>query len=1176
MAKPRTPRESRSPAKHSLLVGCPGGECTCRKCTPYEDWNVQDFFGVASAQRGFEYARDFRVLEYSIDEDWGFMSGLVKGTRLYLTYVKLNPKNRILPIVDAGCDCPVMRVCKHGAALLYHVLRERSGDYQLEIERQANGDGLRVSETDDEQGISNGNGNGDTDYDCEGTGLSRSLQAQSRPQGQAQPPPKHPLIDSWVQDLRKISESASRKDKLKSSKKLLYLLSTGSGEKQYLRLETVTATRLKNGGYGREDRYDLSTGRAGFLESTDRMVGALLGSMRTGYWLDYSFETSEPELIDLLLQSIILTGRCFWRDKDTEPLTLGDPRPGQLVWIVDEFGRQRTTVTIPNVQVLLSPSPWYVDTVKGAAGRIELPFPTDLVEPILFGPRLDIEQAKYTRDLLRERLPELELPLPAETVHIEHHDVPPVPVLYLMKFDNGIDKEAAYAYHWVKYGNTRCMPTETGNSVTKNGTNGTLVYKRHPKLERAFIEKLSGDMQLASAHFPQKHDGMCFLLPSGNALIDFMALDIPALERAGWDILYDKSFVDRIVEPDDDDWEAEIVDEEGWFSCQLGITVKGERVSLFPLLVAAVRSLPYTVKHAREGESVINDEFLEALNHAGRFYVTMPDGGKLSLPFERVKSLLKILVELFNEDSVRKGRIKINVGQLMQLLGEEQPLIFKGGEKLQALAKSMMAASKTWPTHVTPKTFGVTLRDYQARGVAWLQFIAHHNAGGLLADEMGLGKTVEALAHIQVEYENDRLTKPVLIVCPTSVLPNWMDETQRMVPHLKVVSMRDQGRFTRQSQLDGADIVLTTYPLLLRDASLLTLRQWHLVVLDEAQVIKNRKTLAADACRRLKADHRLCMTGTPVENHLGDLWSLFAVLMPGLLNTYEIFKDVFRDPIEKYGDAYARAFLAARIRPFLLRRTKAEVGEQLPKKTETQRTIELQGGQRDLYETVRLAMNKIVLEEVSKKGINKSQIAILKALLRLRQVCCDPRLCKLPEAENVAERAKLDELLELLPTLVESGRRILIFSYFTSMLDLVEPHLIDLGIKYVQLRGSTKDRKTPVKLFQSGKIPVFLISLKAGGTGLNLTAADTVIHLDPWWNPAVEEQATDRAHRIGQDKPVFVYRLITRGTVEERMLQLQATKRILAEGIYDQRPDAEGGSNFTERDLKFLLAPLDE
>jgi len=309
-----------------------------------------------------------------------------------------------------------------------------------------------------------------------------------------------------------------------------------------------------------------------------------------------------------------------------------------------------------------------------------------------------------------------------------------------------------------------------------------------------------------------------------------------------------------------------------------------------------------------------------------------------------------------------------------------------------------------------------------------------------------------------------------------------------------------------------------------------------------------------------------------MENHLGELWSLFHFLLPGFLGDEMRFNSIFRRPIEKGKNNERRQILAHRVRPFILRRKKEEVVTELPPKTEIIQNVELSESQRDLYESVRLAMHQRVREEVDKKGLSRAHIIILDALLKLRQICCHPQLLKLPAAQNVKESAKLELLMDLVPQMIDEGRKILLFSQFTSMLAIIETALTQKNIPYVKLTGDTQDRATPVAKFQAGEVPLFLISLKAGGTGLNLTAADTVIHYDPWWNPAVENQATDRAHRIGQEKNVFVYKLMTIGTVEEKIAEMQSRKKELVEGLLD----AERAQNLklTPDDLEVLFAPL--
>jgi SNF2 family DNA or RNA helicase len=404
------------------------------------------------------------------------------------------------------------------------------------------------------------------------------------------------------------------------------------------------------------------------------------------------------------------------------------------------------------------------------------------------------------------------------------------------------------------------------------------------------------------------------------------------------------------------------------------------------------------------------------------------------------------------------------------------------------------------------------------------------------------------------------------------VLPNWQAEAERFAPELSVLPLRGLDRRQLFDQIPSHDLVLTTYPLIARDHEVLLAQEFHAAILDEAQAIKNPKATVSGLAHRLKARHRLALTGTPLENNLGEVWSLFEFLSPGLLGDESTFRRTFRTPIEKHGDRAAQAFLSRRLKPFMLRRTKEEVATELPPKTEIVEHVRLEGAQRDLYETVRSLMHAKVRAEIDRKGLARSHIVFLDALLKLRQICCDPRLLKLPQARKVKGSAKLERLTEMLPELIAEGRRVLLFSQFTSMLALIQEELAKLKIPYVTLTGDTTDRATPVREFQSGKVPLFLLSLKAGGTGLNLTAADTVIHYDPWWNPAVENQATDRAHRIGQDKPVFVYKLIVEEGIEAAIEQLKARKAALAEALFDGA--SKTPLDLNEADISALFAPL--
>ena len=403
---------------------------------------------------------------------------------------------------------------------------------------------------------------------------------------------------------------------------------------------------------------------------------------------------------------------------------------------------------------------------------------------------------------------------------------------------------------------------------------------------------------------------------------------------------------------------------------------------------------------------------------------------------------------------------------------------------------------------------------------------------------------------------------------------NWQREAARFAPTLKLALLHGGDRSARFVDAPTADLLLTTYPLLPRDADRLTSIEYHSVILDEAQNVKNPRAKAAQVLRRMTTRHRLCLTGTPLENHLGELWALFDFLMPGFLGEREVFNRSYRTPIERHGDSARQAVLARRLSPFLLRRTKQEVAAELPPKTEIVQPIELEAAQAELYESIRATMDKRVRDAIERQGLARSHITILDALLKLRQVCCDPRLLKLSTRGAVPPSAKFEFLFGLLEELLNEGRKILLFSQFTSMLALIEAELGRRGVGYAKLTGKTRNRDDAIDRFRSGAVPLFVISLKAGGVGLNLPEADTVIHYDPWWNPAVEAQATDRAHRIGQTQPVFVYKLIVANSVEARMVELQARKRSLAAGIYAGK-DAARSLELDVDTLASLFAPIE-
>jgi superfamily II DNA or RNA helicase len=447
------------------------------------------------------------------------------------------------------------------------------------------------------------------------------------------------------------------------------------------------------------------------------------------------------------------------------------------------------------------------------------------------------------------------------------------------------------------------------------------------------------------------------------------------------------------------------------------------------------------------------------------------------------------------------------------------------------------------------------LRPYQKEGVYWLHFLAENRLGGILADEMGLGKTVQALAFLRT------VAGTSLIVCPASLLFNWRREAARFVPELKLLTLEGADRHARFNELSQHNLVLTSYPLLRRDSVLY--REFHFgaVVLDEATHIKNPDTQNAQAAMALRGNHRFVLTGTPVENSVRDLWSIMNFALPGYLGDRDEFRERYELPISR-GSQPERERLAKRLRPVMLRRLKREVARDLPEKIEQIAFCDLTAEQRELYAKLQREGRQKVETLASEKKSGAARVAMLTVLLRLRQACGDLRLLgETPENRS----GKLDLLMELIEEAMDGGHRMLVFSQFVTMLRLIEEELKSEEINYCYLDGETKDRARVVDQFQSGsEIPVFLISLKAGGTGLNLSAADTVLHVDPWWNPAVEDQATDRAHRIGQTQVVTSYKLITRGTVEEKILDLQKKKREIIDATVESEEPLMTGLSIEE------------
>lgn len=894
-----------------------------------------------------------------------------------------------------------------------------------------------------------------------------------------------------------------------------------------------------------------------YVDAHDRKIlQALMAQHIDGPW-----ELRGAAGADLLLQAVA-TGRAYWQSLQVHALRAGNPRHAPFRWDTLPNGDQRLRCEIPTtVDIELSVEPAiYIDAAADECGPLELPCPLDLLRQYWDRPAITPEQVaavneQIARDDSAADFPRLHA-LPMQRRALSSLQAKLV-------LSAGPQSTLQFVYNGLAI-DSRALRAEQD---TVRVMAGDILHEvdRNRDIERQLQARLDGVLQVGARH-------------RSEAWLAFMANAAPALQAEGWEIVTEPGFPYRIAAPGN--WYGDLAtgaapaahkdSQREWFDLRLGILVDGHPINLLPALAA------YLKESFEQASFDKNDP--SCCRVGEHLFVRLDDGRYVPLAIERIQRIADTLVELFDRDGLNQQQaLSLPISQASRLVQLNQELQEPDGSVLRSQDPALLALiddlknfSAIEPLSA-PAHFQATLRPYQQEGLGWLQFLRRYRLGGILADDMGLGKTVQTLAHLVLEKQQGRLRKPSLIVAPVSVIGNWQQEIRRFAPELKLLTLHGARRKESFPAIDRADIVITAYPLLQLDSEILLAREFCFLILDEAQMIKNPRAKVSQVARALRAEHRLCLTGTPMENHLGELWSLFDFLQPGWLGDEKDFQRHYRTPIEKNGDKNRSAALARRIAPFILRRTKDAVARELPPKTQIVESIVLDERQRDFYDGIRLAMHRRVQEIIQLQGLARSHITVLDALLKLRQACCDPRLVSTDAETRTIPSAKLEWLSTVLPELVAEGRRILLFSQFTSMLQLIEAAVTELSIPYCLLTGATQNRAAVVERFQSGAVPLFLISLKAGGTGLNLTAADTVIHYDPWWNPAVEAQATDRAHRIGQDQPVFVYKLIAQGTVEEKIMQLQADKHALANQLYTDQNALPGLLNAV--DLEALFAP---
>jgi superfamily II DNA or RNA helicase len=1124
---------------------------------------------------GMAYQLDGRVQEIRVSPDGGTIQALVRGSGRwpYRQSIRLSRVRNGLTIIGT-CTCPVGLNCKHVAAALFAYQEEQLVNIGVDADATF-GDTVATVPLARRAG--------------QPTASPPFTSRQLAPR--LEPDTPSPEITAWLNAVENAREAETEDYPASIRKRLLYVLQPGRASggvmvdlaSVELRRDGTLSDRVK-----RYSPYQIlqPTQQPKFLRPSDRTIIRRLAALG-------SAPDAGEDFIDTL-RRMLATGRARWGAPHGVALREGPPVSGHLMWRTFEDGAQRPDLQLPTgLQVLRLALPWYVDPGAGLLGPVELDLPPRLTRALLAAPAVAPEMVRHVGAELARRLPGVSLPSPQELAPPRVLAGPPAPHLLLFAADlpaNPLERlqtrasrrpglggpaRVPLARLLFRYGAVT-MPAYGGSAATSLVDGQLYRVVRDRKAEAAAGERLRqlnfgrlGSL-MPSWTQPQLHDAQVLIDPDPAAWIDFVVHEVPGLRAEGWVVEIGDDFPVRLAtisgEITADIHEGSGID---WFDLELGAMVDGARVDLLPVLLEVIgRAGP----GSEDLPGPLTDDDATVI-------LPLPDGRLLPLPLDRLRPFLATILELFAGSRVdpMSGRVRLGRSSaadlaLVEAASAGAGVTWNGGDALRALGRQLRAADGI-PNARLPDDFAARLRPYQARGVDWLQFLLAAGLGGVLADDMGLGKTVQALAHLAIEQDAGRLDRPALVVCPTSLVANWRAEAARFAPSLRVLPLHGPERRARFAEIAAHDLVITTYALLVRDHAALVGQDWHVVILDEAQTIKNPQAGTTKLAGTLRGRQRLCLSGTPLENHLGELWSLFAFLMPGFLGDGRSFHRIYRVPIERGGDPDRRAMLARRVAPFMLRRTKADVAEDLPPKTEIVEHVEIEAAQRAIYEGIRLTMHAKVKQAVAERGLARSGIIILDALLKLRQACCDPRLLKLTTVKAAkAKSAKLDRLMEMVPELLEEDRRILLFSQFTSMLALIEQALTKAALPYVLLTGDTRDRATPIRLFQGGEVPLFLISLKAGGVGLNLTAADTVIHYDPWWNPAVEEQATDRAHRIGQDKPVFVHRLITRGTIEEKMEELKTRKQALVAGILG------GGQGralaITEQDIESLFAPV--
>ncbi|MEO1191124.1 MAG: DEAD/DEAH box helicase [Pseudomonadota bacterium] len=1128
---------------------------------------ITRFIKDSFVQRGEEYLRRGAVVSAEVTGGKK-ISGTVLGSgrKSYRQSINLtfSRTGRLLGI-EGLCTCSVGYNCKHVAA----VLLAAADEIELPEPSQPN------------------------------------LPAAATPMALTLPPE----IETWLQSLQEGDRALKNQETElpeRMKERIFYLLDLDRHRK--LVIQPMKGLIKKDGGVGAGARAYNTTNLhydqpPRFVLPADLRIFRMLQAYGLNSRLPGSQgPQAEAEDLEALVVRVVETGRAHWHDLANSTLFIDGKREAELVWQSAAQGAQELVLEDTRgqrLQALPTKPALYVDPVSGGVGHLEQELPIHVANALVAAPPVPPEAAGEVAKVLRG-LSGSKLPLPETLKRVTRKGGKPVPHLTLFTltarqkrspyYDYGAQEVSVPAYR-ITFDYQGHLTPAYPRKDPQFGEAGQVVrLTRDLDAEDRYLAHLKD----SGAHAPDAYRYLTFAegqkegdqafpesdrfeewvfadLVEGEekAALTFTAETLPRLRNAGWQIDVTDTWPYRIH--DGPVTFAAGIEEEAsgvdWFSFSLTVEAGEQSLDLLPIVLSVVRILP-----VEPGGDLPEDFDLDFFLEDLVLYPDLPDGSLLRLEGDVLAPIVRACLGVYGLGHPFHRAEADKISALAEALtGSGIP--FDGGDNLRLLGDRLRRVAELPEVQAPPGLKG-KLRPYQSKGYGWLAALGDCGFGGCLADDMGLGKTIQALSLLVKRHLVEGTDLPSLLVVPTSLIGNWQREAYRFAPDLSILVLHGTQRKALFPQIPKHDLVITTYPLINRDYATLFRQEFEVAILDEAQAVKNPTSNAAKRIRSIRARQRVAMTGTPIENNLQELWSLYDWLVPGLLGDRKSFKDEFRTPIEKDGDSEAQARLNGRIQPFLLRRTKEAVAPDLPEKTEITELVPLDGSQRSLYESLRTAMDSRVRQAIREKGMSASRITILDALLKLRQACCDPALVKLDRAGEVNESAKRERLLEMLESLVEEGRRVLVFSQFVEMLRLIEGDVRDRGWDYCLLTGETKQRQREVERFQQGKAPIFLISLKAGGVGLNLTAADTVILYDPWWNPAVERQAMDRAHRIGQDKTVFVYRLVAEGTVESAIQELQAKKQALADALFEGRDAGQIG--FSEEDLAALFQPLED